>query len=287
MIDLEVNRERTDLMHYKTLNNGLDIPQLGYGVWKVPDAEAESAVEQALEAGYRLIDTAKVYRNEVGVGKALATSNVPREDLFITTKLWNADHGYENTLQAFDESLEKLGLDYVDLYLIHWPTPLYDMYVESYKALETIYKDGRAKAIGVCNFDIEHLQRILDECEIIPTVNQVECHPYLQQTELKKFCKEHGILLEAYSPLMNGTKVLYDPVIQELANQYGKTPAQVILRWHLQSDVIVIPKTVTPSRMNENLDVFDFELSNADMSKIATLDRNDRHNAVPSELNNR
>ena len=169
-------------MQYKTLNNGLDIPQLGYGVWKIPDAEAESAVVQALEAGYRLIDTAKVYRNELGVGKALATSNVPREELFITTKVWNADHGYENTLKAFDESLGKLGLDYVDLYLIHWPTPKYDMYVETYKALETIYKEGRAKAIGVCNFDIEHLQRIMDECEVMPAVNQVECHPYLQQT---------------------------------------------------------------------------------------------------------
>ena len=274
-------------MQYKTLNNGLDIPQLGYGVWKIPDEEAKNAVEQALEAGYRLIDTAKIYRNEVGVGKALAASNVPREDLFITTKLWNADQGYENTLKAFDESLEKLGLDYVDLYLIHWPTPMYDTYVETYKALETIYKDGRAKAIGVCNFDIEHLQRIIDECEVMPAVNQVECHPYLQQTELKAFCKEHGILFEAYSPLMNGTKVLQDPVIQEIANQYGKTPAQVILRWHLQSDVVAIPKTVTPSRMDENLNVFDFELSDADLDKIATLERNERHNAVPSQFDMR
>ena len=274
-------------MQFITLNNGIEIPQLGFGVWKVPDEEAETAVEQALSAGYRLIDTAKVYRNEVGVGKALATTNVPREDLFVTTKLWNADQGYENTLKAFDESLEKLGLDYVDLYLIHWPTPKYDQYVESYKAMETIYKEGRAKAIGVCNFDIEHLQRILDECEVVPAVNQVECHPYLQQNELKEFCKEHGIALEAYSPLMNGTKVLHDPVIQEIANQHGKTPAQVILRWHLQSDVIAIPKTVTPSRMDENLDVFGFELSHNDLEKIAALDRNERHNAVPNENNNR
>lgn len=274
-------------MQFITLNNGNEIPQLGFGVWKVPDEEAESAVGQALNAGYRLIDTAKIYRNEVGVGKALATTNVPREDLFITTKLWNADQGYENTLKAFDESLEKLGLDYVDRYLIHWPTPKYDQYVETYKALETIYKEGRAKAIGVCNFDIEHLQRILNECEVVPAVNQVECHPYLQQKELKEFCKEHGIVLEAYSPLMNGTKVLHDPVIQEIANQYGKTPAQVILRWHLQEDIIAIPKTVTPSRMDENIDVFDFELSHEDLEKIATLDRNERHNAVPSGMNNR
>jgi len=206
-------------MYYKTLNNKLEIPQLGYGVWQIPDEEADNAVKQALETGYRLIDTAKIYKNEIGVGKALATSNVPREELFITTKVWNADHGYENTLKAFDESLEKLGLDYVDLYLIHWPTPEFDEYVETYKALEKIYQDGRTKAIGVCNFDIEHLQRIIDKCEVIPAVNQVECHPYLQQTELKKFCKEHGILVEAYSPLMNGTKVLEDPVIQEIAKR--------------------------------------------------------------------
>ena len=274
-------------MHYKKLNNGLDIPQLGYGVWKVPNEEAEAAVGQALEAGYRLIDTAKIYGNELGVGKALATCHVPRADLFITTKVWNADQGYENTLQAFDESLERLGLDYVDLYLIHWPTPEFDTYVDTYKALEKFYKEGRAKAIGVCNFDIEHLQRIMDKCEVMPTVNQVECHPYLQQTELKNFCNEHGILLEAYSPLMNGTQVLEDPVIQEIANQYGKTPAQVILRWHLQSDVAVIPKTVTPSRMTENLNVFDFELSSDDLEKIAKLDRNERNNAVPNEMNMR
>jgi diketogulonate reductase-like aldo/keto reductase len=274
-------------MQFITLNNGIEIPKLGFGVWKVPDEEAESAVGQAINVGYRLIDTAKIYRNEVGVGKALATTNIPRKDLFITTKLWNADQGYESTLKAFDESLEKLGLDYVDRYLIHWPTPEYDQYVETYKALETIYKEGRAKAIGVCNFDIEHLQRILDECEVVPSVNQVECHPYLQQQELKEFCKEHGIVLEAYSPLMNGTKVLHDPVIREIASEHDKTPAQVILRWHLQSDVIAIPKTVTPSRMDENIDVFDFELSTADLDKIAALDRNERHNAIPSEMNNR
>ncbi|WP_438317110.1 aldo/keto reductase [Sporosarcina sp. FA9] len=274
-------------MQTKTVNNGLKIPQLGYGVWKIPDDEAEHTVQKAMDAGYRLIDTAKIYKNEVGVGKAIAATNVPRAELFITTKLWNADQGYETALKAFDESLEKLGLDYVDLYLIHWPTPMFDMYVESYKALETIYKDGRAKAIGVCNFDIEHLQRIMDECEIIPAVNQIEYHPYLQQTELKKFCTEHGILIEAYSPLMNGTKVLEDPVIQELAKQHSKTPAQIILRWHLQTDVVPIPKTVTPSRMDENLNVFDFELSEEDLNKIAALDKGERHNAVPSEFSYR
>lgn len=274
-------------MDYITLNNGIRTPQLGYGVWKVPNEEAENAVRQALETGYRLIDTAKIYGNEVGVGKALANSNLAREDIFLTTKVWNADQGYETTLKAMDESLEKLALDYVDLYLIHWPTPKYDTYVETYKALEKLYKDGKAKAIGVCNFDIEHLQRIMDECEIVPAVNQVECHPYLQQKELKQFCKEHGIYLEAYSPLMNGTIVIEDPVIQEIAKQHGKTPAQVILRRHLQTDVMVIPKTVTPSRMQENLDVFDFSLTDEDMEKIASLDRNERHNSVPNEMNKR
>lgn len=274
-------------MEFKTLNNGLNIPQLGYGVWKIPDEDAALAVGQALETGYRLIDTAKIYGNERGVGKAIANSDIPREDLFITTKLWNADHGYENTLRAFDESLEKLGLDYVDLYLIHWPTPMYDNYVDTYKAMEKIYKDGRAKAIGVCNFDIEHLERIMDECEVKPAVNQVECHPFLQQKELRAFCEKHDIQIESYSPLMNGTRVLDEDTIKDIADQYGKTPAQVILRWHLQSDLVTIPKTVTPSRMKENLDVFDFELSQADMDKMAALDRNERHNKAPNENNNR
>ena len=274
-------------MKFKTLNNGLNIPQLGYGVWKIPDEDAALAVGQALEAGYRLIDTARIYGNERGVGKAIANSDIPREDLFITTKLWNADQGYETTLKAFDESLDKLGLDYVDLYLIHWPTPMYDNYVDTYKAMEKIYKDGRAKAIGVCNFDIEHLERIMDECEVKPTVNQVECHPFLQQKELRTFCEKHDIQIESYSPLMNGTRVLDEDIIKDIADQYGKTPAQVILRWHLQSDLVTIPKTVTPSRMKENLDVFDFELSQADMDKIATLDRNERHNKAPNENNNR
>ena len=274
-------------MEYKTLNNNVSIPQVGFGVWKVPDEEATVAVEQAFKAGYRLIDTAKVYGNELGVGKAIANSGIPREELFITTKVWNADHGYENTLQAFDASLEKLGVDYVDLYLIHWPTPKFDQYVETYKALETLYKEGRAKAIGVCNFDIEHLERIMEECDVKPAVNQVEFHPYLQQKELREFCKKHDIQVEAYSPLMNGTYIMENEVIQKIAEQHGKTPAQVILRWHVQNDVVVIPKTVTPSRMKENLNVFNFELTETDMERIATLDRNERNNGVPSDVHAR
>lgn len=272
-------------MQYVTLNNGLDMPQLGFGVWKVPEEEVTDAVSSAIKAGYRSIDTAKVYGNEAGVGKAIKESNVPREDLFITTKLWNADQGYENTLKAFDESMEKLGLDYLDLYLIHWPTPAYDTYVESYKALEKLYHDGRVKAIGVCNFNIDHLERITNECDVKPVLNQVECHPYLQQKELKAFCKEHDIYLEAYSPLMNGRDVLAEEAITTIAKRHNKTAAQVILRWHLQSESIVIPKSVTPSRIKENMDVFDFELSASDMDKIASLDSGVRINNDPAEMN--
>lgn len=274
-------------MDYITLNNGLKMPQLGFGVWQVSDEQATPAVKKALEVGYRSIDTAMIYGNEKGVGRAIKESNVPREELFITTKVWNADHGYENTLKAFDASLERLGLDYIDLYLIHWPTPKYDQYVNTYKAMEKIYKDGRSKAIGVCNFDIEHLERLLNECEVVPVVNQVERHPYFQQRELQDFCEKHHIILEAYSPLMNGKDVLNDSVVKEIAKAHGKTAAQVILRWHLQTGVITIPKSVTPSRIEENFDVFDFELTAEDMEKMAALDRNLRIGAVPSEFNKR
>lgn len=274
-------------MKYVTLNNGVEMPQLGFGVWKVENQEAVSAVENALRSGYRSIDTAKVYGNEEGVGQAIAKSDVPREELFITTKVWNADHGYEEALQAFDASLERLGLDYVDLYLVHWPTPDYDQYIETYKALEKIYKDGKAKAIGVCNFEIEHLERLLDECDVVPAVNQVECHPYLQQKELRAFCKDKGIHVESYSPLMNGRDVLENEDLKQLAEKKGKTIAQVILRWHLQSDLIVIPKSVTPSRIEENLDVFDFELSEDEIKTIDALDSNTRINSHPNEMNKR
>lgn len=276
--------KEVDDMEFVTLNNGLKMPKLGFGVWQVSDDEAEAAVKKAIEVGYRSIDTAMIYKNEEGVGRAIASSGVSREELFITTKVWNSDQGYDNTLKAFDESLTRLGLDYVDLYLIHWPMPNDDLYVETYKALEKLYQDGKVKAIGVCNFNIDHLQRLLAECEVPPVLNQVECHPYLQQVELKAFCKEHDIYLEAWSPLMNGKEVLENEVINEIATAHGKTPAQVILRWHLQYDNIVIPKSVTPSRIEENFRVFDFELSADDMRKIEALNQNRRNGADPAEF---
>ncbi|WP_085506457.1 aldo/keto reductase [Thalassobacillus devorans] len=272
-------------MQEVTLHNGLTMPQLGFGVWQVEDDEAVPAVKKALETGYRSIDTAAIYGNERGVGKAIQESGLQREELFITTKVWNTDQGYENTLKAFDESLEKLGLEYVDLYLIHWPTPEFDDYVETYKALEKLYHDGRAKAIGVCNFDIDHLQRLLDECEVTPVLNQVECHPYLAQKEMKDFCKQHGIYVEAWSPLMQGGEVLGNNTVKTIAEKHDKTPAQVIIRWHLQNDTIVIPKSVTPSRIEENFNVFDFELDTLDMEQIDALDRNERKGPKPSEMN--
>lgn len=272
-------------MNFVTLNNGLKMPQLGFGVWQVEDDQAAAAVATALEVGYRSIDTAMIYNNEKGVGKAIKESSVPREELFITTKVWNSDQGYDNTLRAFDESLERLGLDYVDLYLIHWPTPQFDQYIDTYKALEKLYHDGRVKAIGVCNFEIEHLERLLKECEVVPVLNQVECHPYLAQNELKEFCTKHNIFVEAWSPLDQGGEVLQDESVQKIAATYGKTPAQTVLRWHLQNNTIVIPKSVTPSRIEENFQVFDFKLTSDEMNEINQINQDRRKGPHPNDLN--
>lgn len=271
-------------MNYVTLHNGVKMPQLGFGVYKVTHEEVKDAVTHALDAGYRSIDTAQFYENEAGVGEAIKESGIPREELFITTKVWNSHHGYDKTLEAFEQSLSLLDLQYIDLYLVHWPAPKFDLYVETYKALEKLYQDGVVKAIGVSNFHIEHLERLMKECDIVPVVNQVECHPYLQQKELKVFCKNNGIVLESWSPLFRGGEVLQEEMIQEIANKYRKTPAQVILRWHLQEGSIIIPKSVTPSRIKENIDVFDFKLSNEDMKQIATLERNQRIGKDPNEM---
>ncbi|WP_323184606.1 aldo/keto reductase [Streptomyces sp. NBC_00199] len=264
------------------LNNGVEMPQLGFGVWQVPDDEAEQAVTTALEAGYRSIDTAAIYGNEEGTGKALAASGVPRQDLFVTTKLWNSDQGHDATLRAFDASLEKLGLEYVDLYLIHWPRPARDRYVDTYKAFEKLLADGRVKAIGVSNFLPEHLERLIDETSVVPAVNQIELHPHLQQQESRAFHAERGIATEAWSPLGQGKGLLEVPAVVAIARKHDRSPAQVVLRWHLQLGNVVIPKSVTPSRIKENIDVFDFSLDTEDLAAISALNEDRRIGPDPA-----
>nr|WP_279387953.1 aldo/keto reductase [Streptacidiphilus pinicola] len=259
-----------------TLNNGLTMPQLGFGVWQVPDAEARSVVAEALRAGYRSIDTAAIYGNEQGVGLALRDSGVPREDLFVTTKLWNTEHAHDDALRAFDASLARLGLDYVDLYLIHWPVPSRDRYVDAWRAMEKIAADGRAKAVGVSNFNAKHLERLFAETGLVPAVNQVELHPYFPQARLRALHAEHRIATEAWSPLGQGRGLLEDASLVAIGKKHGKTAAQVVLRWHLQLGNVVIPKSVTPERIRQNLDVFDFTLDAEDLSAIAELDRGGR-----------
>ncbi|WP_031188932.1 MULTISPECIES: aldo/keto reductase [Streptomyces] len=268
-----------------TLNNGVAMPQLGYGVWQVPDDEAFTAVGNALEAGYRSIDTAAIYGNEEGTGKALAASGIARDELFVTTKLWNDAQGYDSTLRAFDESLNKLGLEYVDLYLIHWPLPAQGTFVDTYRAFEKIYEEGRAKAIGVSNFQPAHLERLLGETSVVPAVNQIELHPRLQQSEARAFHARHGIATEAWSPLGQGKDLLTDATVTRLAEKHGRTPAQIVLRWHLQLGNVVIPKSVTPSRIKENIDVFGFELDDTDMAAIAALDSGTRLGPDPDAFN--
>lgn len=268
-----------------TLNNGVAMPQLGFGVWQVPDDEVRKAVTHALEAGYRSIDTAAVYRNEAGVGRALASSEVPRDDLFVTTKLWNSEQGYDTTLRAFDASLAKLGLDHVDLYLIHWPMPEVDKYADTWKALEKLYADGRARAIGVSNFQPSHLNRLIEQGGTVPAVNQIELHPSFQQSVPRAFHADHGIATEAWSPLGQGGDLLKEPVLTKLAGKHGKSVAQVVLRWHLQLGNVVIPKSVTPSRIRENIEVFDFALDGEDMAAIAPLNIGTRLGDDPDTVN--
>ena len=253
--------------------DGVQVPQLGFGVWQVPSDVAEQVVTTALEVGYRHVDTASAYGNEEGVGRAVRASGIPREKLFVTTKLFNPDHGRAE--EAFDESLSRLGLDYVDLYLIHWPLPEHGTYMQAWRSLEKIYRQGRAKAIGVSNFTVETLTRVIDEAEITPSINQIELHPYFQQRRMREFHEANGILTEAWSPLGQGQGLLGDPALAVLSEKYGKTPAQIVLRWHIQLGNVVIPKSVTPARIKENFGVFDFVLDAEDMTAIGAMNTTD------------
>jgi len=271
-----------------TLNNGLEMPLVGYGVFRVPDGEdLAEAVKTAIAKGYRSIDTAQVYRNEESVGRgiraAIAEGLVSRDELFVTSKVWNDGLSYEETLAAYDSSLEKLGLDYLDLYLIHWPG-LDTNYIDAYKALEKIYQDGRVRSIGVSNFHVHHLEHLLKETTVIPVINQIEFHPHLTQEEVRAYCKEHGIQVEAWSPLMNGS-LLEEELIQQLATKYSKTPAQIVLRYDVQHGVVTIPKTMTPARMTENLHVFDFTLTDEEMAQLDAMNDGLRCGPDPEKFN--
>jgi diketogulonate reductase-like aldo/keto reductase len=265
-----------------TLHNGVKMPWLGLGVWKAQDGEeVEHAVEVAIHTGYRSIDTAQIYRNETGVGRAIKRVGIDREELFLTSKVWNKAQGYDSTLEAFEKSLRRLQVDYLDLYLIHWPVK--GKYKETWKALETLYREGRVRAIGVSNFQIHHLEDLMMDCEIKPAVNQVEFHPYLTQEELRSFCRKHQIQMEAWSPLMMGN-VVKDETIRQIAEKYQKTPAQIVLRWDLQHQVVTIPKSVNEKRIIENSEIFDFELSEEDMNRIDQLNRNHRFGPDPDNF---
>ena len=264
------------------MNNGLQIPQLGFGVFLVPPEETKQAVTEALEAGYRLIDTAQGYRNEEGVGAAIAESDVPRDELFITTKLTNSEQGYDTTLAAFDGSMDKLGIDVLDLFLIHWPLPMFDQYVETWRAFEKLLADGRVRSIGVSNFEIPHLQRLLAETGVTPAVNQIELHPEFPQEDLREFHQQHGILTESWGPLGQGKGLLENPQIVEVAQRKDRTPAQVVLRWHVQLGCVVIPKSVNPDRIRENINIFDFELDDADMAEISKVRTGERLGGDPN-----
>ncbi|MDF2658675.1 MAG: hypothetical protein K0Q94_1466 [Paenibacillus sp.] len=266
------------------LGNGVRMPWLGLGVWKVTEGqEVEHAVRTAIETGYRSIDTAAVYGNEEGVGRAIRDSGVSRDELFVTTKVWNADQGYDSTLAAYEQSLGKLGLEYVDLYLIHWPVK--GKYKDTWKALEHLYEQGRVRAIGVSNFHVHHLDDLLQDAVVKPMVNQVEYHPRLSQRPLLAYCQKNGIQMEAWSPLMQGKELISHELLVGLGQKYGKSPAQIILRWDLQNGVVTIPKSVTPSRIRENADIFDFQLSAEDMALIDGLNLDTRVGADPDNFN--
>jgi 2,5-diketo-D-gluconate reductase A len=278
----------TDARHsegvHTELNDGATMPRIGFGVFQVPPDRTVEAVSHALRTGYRAVDTAAAYGNEREVGEAIRASGIAREDVHVTTKLWNTDHGRESAQRAFERSLDRLGLDYVDLYLIHWPAPGRGLYVETWEALTGLKATGRTRSIGVSNFEIEHLERTIEATGVVPAVNQVELHPRLQQPELRRFHAEHGIVTEAWSPLAKG-RLLDDPVITELASSDGRTPAQIVLRWHLELGNVVIPKSVTPARIEENFQIFDFTLGDEAIDQIESLDAGERTGPHPATFN--
>jgi len=266
------------------LNNGVEIPQLGFGVFKVPPEQTEGVTGTALEVGYRHVDTAQMYGNEAGVGRAVRAAGLARDEVFVTSKLDNPNHARDDALRSFDGTLAELGFDHVDLFLIHWPLPEVGDYVETWHAMEEIYRSGRARAIGVSNFQPHHLRRLLAAAEVVPAVNQVEVHPYLAQEEVRAFNAEHGILTEAWAPIARG-RVLDDPVITTIAKRLERTPAQVTLRWAVQRGDVVFPKSVTRGRVEENFRLFDFELTDDDMAEITALDRHERTGPDPDKMN--
>ncbi|MVU79146.1 aldo/keto reductase [Nocardia sp. ET3-3] len=273
-------RSETSAIPAIVLGDGQIMPKLGFGVYKIAGDEAAGTISTALELGYRSLDTASFYGNEEEVGRAVRESGLPRDEVFVTTKLWNADHGYDAAMRAFDASAKRLGLDTIDLYLIHWPLPSADLYVDTFRALQALKRQGRVVSIGVSNFTRAHLERVIGETGEVPAVNQVELHPYYAQSELRAFHAAHGIVTEAWSPLGRGAE-FNDSVIIALADKLGRTPAQIILRWHMQLGNVAIPKSMTPARMAENLAVFDFELTGREMTQIAGIDKNARQGADP------
>jgi 2,5-diketo-D-gluconate reductase A len=266
------------------LNNGVEIPQLGFGVFKVPPEQTEDVTRTALEVGYRHVDTAQMYGNEAGVGRAVRAAGLARDEVFVTSKLDNPNHARDDALRSFDGTLAKLGFDHVDLFLIHWPLPEVGDFVETWHAMEEIYRSGRARAIGVSNFQPHHLRRLLAAAEVVPAVNQIEVHPYLVQDDVRAFGAEHGIVTEAWAPIARG-RVLDDPVITTIAKRLERTPAQVTLRWAIQRGDVVFPKSVSRGRIEENFDLFDFELADDEMAEITALDRQERTGPDPDTMN--
>lgn len=266
------------------LNNSYPMPKVGLGVYKITEEEMETSIEAALEAGYRAFDTAYFYKNEIALGNALKRSEIPREDLFITSKLWNDYQGYDQTIEYFTKSIENLGTDYLDLFLIHWPCEEDDLFIESYKAMEKLYEEGWVRAIGVCNFKQHHLEKLMEATSVVPEVNQIEVHPYFNQQELQAFCDKHDIAVTAWMPLMRNQGLLDNPIITDIAERYDKTPAQIVLRWHLAHNRLIIPKSKTPTRIKENIDIFDFNLELTDIALIDNLNVNERQGKDPDKV---